>query len=226
MEDAGERGVEWKIVPVGAQHYNGQAERMIGLLKQVLEQALKNQRCSFGELQCVLKEAAYVVNSRPLGKNTDDPDDGGPITANHLLMGRSGRDVPMMKFLTKPTLTRRLQLVDEIQKDFWNKWMKVVAQEKILTGKWRKTHRDSQVGDVILLKEETMASQHYRMGIISKVLKGEDGRVRTVDVKYRNPGEKVFRTTTRTVHKVVTLVPVDLEPEEDTPLTPDDKKEA
>ena len=47
--------------------------------------------------------------------------------ANHLLMGRSGRDVPMMKFLRKPTLTRRLQLVDEIQKDFWDKWRKVVA---------------------------------------------------------------------------------------------------
>ena len=73
---------------------------------------------------------------------------------------------------------------------------------------------------MILLKEETMASQHYKMGIINKVVAGEDGKVRTVEVKYRNPGEKVFRTTTRSVHKVVTLVPVDLDPEDDSPPAP------
>ena len=102
-----------------------------------------------------------------------------------------------------------MQMVKEIQKDFWDNWIKSVMQEKILTDKWRKHKRNSQVGDVVLLKEETMASEHYRMGIIIGVLPGEDGRVRTVEVKYKNAGEKSFRRTTRSVHKVVTLVPVD-----------------
>ncbi|OBQ32539.1 MAG: hypothetical protein AN484_27870, partial [Aphanizomenon flos-aquae WA102] len=58
--------------------------------------------------------------------------------------------------------------------------------------------------------------------VIDKVQIGEDGRVRTVEVKYRNAGEGVFRYTTRNVHKVVTLVPADYEqPDEE-----DDQQEA
>jgi hypothetical protein len=29
-----ERGIEWHLVPTGGQHFNGQAERMIGILKK------------------------------------------------------------------------------------------------------------------------------------------------------------------------------------------------
>jgi hypothetical protein len=35
--EVGARGAEWYLVPTGAQHFNGQAERMIGLLKPCLE---------------------------------------------------------------------------------------------------------------------------------------------------------------------------------------------
>jgi hypothetical protein len=34
--EVGTRGAEWHLVPTGAQHFYGQAERMIGLLKSCL----------------------------------------------------------------------------------------------------------------------------------------------------------------------------------------------
>ncbi|OBQ32937.1 MAG: hypothetical protein AN484_27565, partial [Aphanizomenon flos-aquae WA102] len=114
----------------------------------------------------------------------------------------------------KPSLTKRMRFIQEIQNEFWDKWIKAVMQERILATKWRKSTRDSKVGDVVLLLEETMASRHYRMGILSETKTGTDGHVRTVTVRYKNPGENTFRTTVRSVHKVVTLVPVDLESEE------------
>ena len=43
-----------------------------------------------GELQTNLFQVANIMNSRPLGKRPDiDPSDGGPITMNHLLLGRA-----------------------------------------------------------------------------------------------------------------------------------------
>ncbi|OBQ32518.1 MAG: hypothetical protein AN484_27885, partial [Aphanizomenon flos-aquae WA102] len=116
-QECSKDGVKWELVPVGAQHYNGQAERMIGLLKITLDRALKNRRCSYAELQCVLKEAAYVVNSRPLGRVSDGPEDGAPVTPNDLLMGRSGREVPAMRFDLKPSLTKRMRFIQEIQNE-------------------------------------------------------------------------------------------------------------
>ncbi len=34
MQRAGRKGVEWVLVPSGGQHFNGQAEKMIGLIKK------------------------------------------------------------------------------------------------------------------------------------------------------------------------------------------------
>ncbi len=64
---------EWHIVPTGGQHYNGQAERLIGLLKRCLEGTLNSRRLTLGELHTVVAEAAQMVNSRPIAKNTGDP---------------------------------------------------------------------------------------------------------------------------------------------------------
>ncbi len=80
---------EWHIVPTGGQHYNSQAERLIGLLKRCLEGTLSGRRLTLGELSTVVAEAAQVVNSRPIAKNTGDPETGGPITPLHLQLGRA-----------------------------------------------------------------------------------------------------------------------------------------
>ena len=46
---------------------NGQAERMIGLVKKSIVITLENRPCTFNELLTVLAEAALIVNSRPIG---------------------------------------------------------------------------------------------------------------------------------------------------------------
>jgi hypothetical protein len=85
---------EWHIVPTGGQHYNGQAERLIGLLKRCLEGTLNSRRLTLGELNTVVAEATQMVNSRPIAKNTGDPETGGPITPIHLQLGRATVEVP------------------------------------------------------------------------------------------------------------------------------------
>ncbi len=59
-------GAEWHVVPTGGQHFNGQAERMIGILKKCLEGTLAGKRCTMGELGTIVAEAAQMVNSRPI----------------------------------------------------------------------------------------------------------------------------------------------------------------
>ena len=86
----------WELIPTGAQHQNGQAERLIGIVKKVLDSVFRNQVCTFSELSTVLHEAALIVNSRPLGiqGRAEDTEGGQPITALHLMMGRATVDAP------------------------------------------------------------------------------------------------------------------------------------
>ncbi len=107
--EVGARGAEWHLVPTGAQHFNGQAERMIGLLKPCLEQAIAGRRYSYGELATVMAEPAQVVNSRPIARGSEDTQAGGPITPLHLQLGRATVEVPRVRFEEAPSLTQRLQ---------------------------------------------------------------------------------------------------------------------
>ncbi len=93
--------------------------------------------------------------------------------------------------------------------------MAQVFQGQVLAKKWRKTHRDIQVDDLVLMKNENAAGVEYQRGRIKAVFPGEDGHVRSAEVEYKNPSEKVYRTTTRPIQKLVVLVPVGYRHEDD-----------
>jgi Family of unknown function (DUF5641) len=60
------------------------------------------------------------------------------------------------------------------------------------------------VGDVVLLKDETAAGNTYKLARVTEVFRDEkDDRVRKVSVAYKNVTEKVFRVSTRPIHKIV-----------------------
>ncbi len=205
---------EWHIVPTGGQHYNGQAERLIGLLKRCLEGTLNSRRLMLGELSTVVAEAAQMVNSRPIAKNIGDPETGGPITPLHLQLGRATVEVPSMKFEEAPRLTQRLQFIEEANMQFWKKWMQQVFSGRMLNHKWTKTVRNVAVGDVVYLAEADNDDPTYRLGKIVEDNPGEDGCVRTVRVQYIHPGKSGGtirsppKTMTRPIHKIAVMVPV------------------
>ncbi len=206
-------GAEWHVVPTGGQHFNGQAEQMIGILKKCLEGTLAGKRCTMGELGTIVAEAAQMVNSRPIARNTGDPESGGPITPLHLLLGRASVEVPQVRFDEMPKLTQQLQFIEEAKKQFWTKWMSQVFGGRMLSHKWTRKERDVAVGDLVLLAEAENDDPTYRMGVVDSVKPGEDGHVRTVSIKYTNPGKTPEersppKFTTRPIHKVAVIVPV------------------
>jgi hypothetical protein len=220
-EQAERAGAEWHIVPTGGQHYNDQAERLIGLLKKCLEGTLSNRRFTLGELSTMVAEAAQVVNSRPIAKNTGDPETGGPITPLHLQLGRATVEVPRMRFEEAPRLTQRLQFIEEAKRQFWKKWMQQVFSGRMLNHKWTKSVRNVAIGDIVYLAEAENDEPTYRLGQIVEACPGEDGCVRTVRVRYTNPGKPEGKrsppkTTTRPIHKVAVVVPAEYAFEDDT----------
>ncbi len=75
--------------------------------------------------------------------------------------------------------------------------------------KWYKYKRDAKVGDVVLRKDETAAGQTYEYARIISIYVGLDGKVRSADLEYKVPGKSKFRVTTRPIHKLVLVVPVE-----------------
>jgi hypothetical protein len=126
-----------------------------------------------------------------------------------------------MRFEEAPRLTQRLQFIEEAKKQFWKKWMQQVFSGRMLNHKWTKSVRNATIGDIVYLAEAENDDPTYRLGQIVEACPGEDGCVRTVRVRYTNPGKPEGRrsppkTTTRPIHKVAVVVPAEYAFEDDT----------
>jgi hypothetical protein len=204
---AGKKGIEWTLVPTGGQHFNGQAERMIGLIKKQLWQTFEGKEHSHEETLTLLVEAVQTLNSWPITRNPRP--EGEPLCVQDLMMGRAQPGQVEVKFETGKQLTRRFENVQRTRQEFWKRWIEEVFPEMLKQHKWTQDKKDLKVGNIVLRKDETAAGQTYKCARVTKVHVSTDGQVRAADVEYKLPGEAVYRTTTRPIHKLVMVLPVE-----------------
>ena len=224
QEWAHERDAEWYITPTDSQHYNGCAESMIRVTKKQLSNTLKSTVLTKGELDTLFSDVMFIVNSRPLMKGAgDDPLSCNPVTPLHLLGGRCTISIPDPMFDMNASLTKRLKFMEEIKRDFWKKWYMQVFHNLVPSYKWKRAHRDVQVGDIVLLRESNPIKCEYKLARVKEVSPGEDGRVRRVTLIYKNlkeTGKDVnsavrdlqstkFSETERSVQNIAVIVPAD-----------------
>ena len=207
------RSIDWKFVPPQGQHMNGVAESLVRVTKDQLKQTLEGKRLTFVETQTVLFEVCQVINSRPLGvysKPGTDPLDGGPITPNHLLLGRATNAIPDLKF-ENVTNVKRMKFLNSIVIEFWDKWRVVVFHSLVPQFKWHKSQRNISEGDVVLLKMDEAKVSEYKLGQVVGVKFSGDGLVRSVKVRTVSiiDGENKVSYLSRPIHKLCVIVPVE-----------------
>jgi hypothetical protein len=100
---AGKKGIEWTLVPTGGQHFNGQAERMNGLIKKQLWKTFEGKKLSHEETLTLLVEAVQKINSRPITQNPRP--EGEPLCVQDLMLGRAQPGQVEVKFETGKQLT-------------------------------------------------------------------------------------------------------------------------
>ena len=213
---AATKQTEWHFVPTDSQHFNGTAEAMIRVTKKQMQESLETGNFTKGELDTLMSEICFIINSRPLMKTPgSDPLSGGPITPLHLLGGRCTYQVPALGVDANPKLTRRLRFLENVVSQFWEKWFAQVFHNLVPSYKWKKQFRDVKEGDVVLVKEANLLKGEYRRARVKETKQGADGRVRRVILQYKNLGEKSklkgakFSETERSIHNIAVIVPVD-----------------
>ena len=208
------RCIEWKFVPPQGQHMNGVTESLVRSTKHLMKQTLEGKRLNFIETQTVLYEVAQVLNSRPLGifsRPGADPLDGGPVTPNHLLLGRATNATPNLKF-ENVGIVKRMKFLSQIVEEFWIKWKTVVFHSLVPQYRWHKSQRNVKRGDVVLLNDDLSKIGEYRLGQVEKVnVCGRDGLVRSAQVRCvsRSEDRTTFSYLVRPVHKLCVIVPVE-----------------
>lgn len=106
-----EKGIQWKFVTPAAPHQNGCVESLIKTNKKALKSAIGEQVLTPFELYTCLMEVGNLVNQRPIGHISNDPDDGAYLCPNDMLLGQASSTVPQRPFKEMQNPRHRVEFI-------------------------------------------------------------------------------------------------------------------
>ncbi|KAH8334979.1 hypothetical protein KR074_000187, partial [Drosophila pseudoananassae] len=77
----------------------------------------------------------------------------------------------------------RWQHLKALQQQFRLRWKEEYLKELHKRNKWRAPTRDLCVGDMVIIKEDNLPSNEWRLGRVDAVYPGSDGHVRVIDIR-------------------------------------------
>lgn len=178
-------GIKWFFNPPSGSHFGGSWERIIRSARRVLYGLLKERPVQLDDesFRTLLCEVEYILNSRPLTRVQDGPDDSEPLTPNHLLLFKSSQVSPPGLFAQDDTYTRkRWRYIQYLTNVFWQRWVKEYLPFLQERQKWLQPKRNVTKDDVVLIVDTTSRGS-WTLGRVDSVVPDRHGVVRIVNVK-------------------------------------------
>ncbi|GBM37249.1 hypothetical protein AVEN_89278-1, partial [Araneus ventricosus] len=181
----GKKGIKWQYIVERAAWWGGYWERMVQITKIALRKILGRALVSFEELQTILAEIEAIINSRPLTYVYNEPNEPFPLTPANFLTGRRLTALPNWSgkrnielFKGKKELIKRYLYREKILNNFWKRW----KREYLLQLKGANLNKnvnvktEFNVNDIVLIGEEKVPRQLWKLGKVIDVHKGRDSK--------------------------------------------------
>ncbi|KAF1380884.1 hypothetical protein PFLUV_G00168670 [Perca fluviatilis] len=168
-----------------ASHAGGVWERQIRTIRNVLNATVAQcpGRLDDSSLRTLFYEAMAIVNSRPLNvEGINDPHSLEPLTPNHLVLMKSKVALPPPGKFVREDLyaAKRWRRVQYLVEQFWSRWKREYLLNVSLRQKWHLPRRNLKVNDLVIIKDDMLARNEWRLGRVIDVTEGSDGLVRRV----------------------------------------------
>lgn len=174
------------FIPERAPWWGGFWERLVRSVKMALKKTIGNAMISTTELITVLTESEAVINSRPLTVLFDDLNDLLPLCPNDLLIGRRPTCLPKVQTTASEAqdISRLWRKRNRLVDSFWKRW----RNEYLINLRcFESSLRDRGyigVRDVVIVKEDMVPRNQWKMARVEQVQQGRDGRVRSAMVRF------------------------------------------
>lgn len=216
-----ELGCEFIMNTPSSSHMGGVWERQIRTIRSVLTSILDQSdgRLDSASLRTFLYEVMAILNSRPLTTEyLNDPLGPDPLTPNHILTMKSTNLLPPPGQFIKEDLylRKRWRRVQFLANEFWARWKKEYLLNLQHRQKWNKDRRNASINDIVILQDDTVPRNQWKLAKVTEVYLGQDGRVRRCkllisDSTLDERGKRITKPTylERPIHKTVTLLEAD-----------------
>ena len=198
QDTLGASDTKWHFTPARSSWVGGVFERMIKVVKTELRKMSSGTKLTLQESKVHILEVQRIINRRPLTRATASLDDMTCITPMDLIQGfkanttiipeeyvddyfadlhESKQDLPQ-QYLRKRT--NRENFFKNLNDGYFESLRFSSAGSPQKQGQGQ-THRPPKVGDVVLIKEDTLRAE-WPMGIITELLVSSDGKIRRAKV--------------------------------------------
>ena len=189
--------VDFKMNVPDASHMGGAWERQIRTVRNVLASLLAQHAAQLDDetLRTFMVEAEAIVNCRPLTVDTiNSPQMPKPLTPSHLLTMKSKVILPPPGEFQRADLysRKRWRRVQFLVNEFWMRWRKDYLQSLQPRQKWVATRRNLHVGDIVIIKDDNLPRNRWKLALVEETYPDDDGLVGKVRLKIadRNLDEK------------------------------------
>lgn len=194
------QNLTWHFIPPGAPHMGGLWEAGVKSFKSHFKKVAGNFKYTFEEFQTLLYKIEACLNSRPISPTSQDPSDLSALTPGHFLIG-SPILVPIDPYLKDApiSISNRWQRLKVINQNLCMRWKEEYLKELHKRYKWQKPSANLEENMMVVIRDENLPPNSWRLGRISKVYPGPDARVRVADIRTERG------TITRPITKLVVL---------------------
>ncbi|XP_043659682.1 uncharacterized protein LOC122624258 [Drosophila teissieri] len=176
------QNVSWHFNPPGAPHMGGLWEAGVKSFKSHFYKYTAAGKYTFEELTTLLAKIEACLNSRPISPMSEDPTDLIALSPGHFLIGGPLLAVAEPEVKEGPSsIINRWRRLKALNQQFCLRWKEEYLKELHKRNKWKFPTRDLQAGDMVVIKEENLPSNEWRLGRIQVVCPGVDGNVRVAD---------------------------------------------
>ena len=183
--DLSEKGVRWLFNTPTASNMGGAWERQIRSIRRILSRLTREQVMTSEMLTTLLVTAEGIMNNRPLTPASSDPSDLEPLTPNHLLIHRPAYALPGLYDKSDSKAEKKWRQVLHLADVFWRRWTREYLPLLRQRTKWQQPHRNVSRGDLVLITDKQLPRNEWSTGRVMGVIEGQDGLVRTAEVKTR-----------------------------------------
>lgn len=179
------QGVRWHFIPPRSPHFGGIWEAGVKSMKHHMKRVVGETKLTYEEMTTFLAQTETILNSRPLFPMSEDPNDMAALTPSHFLINRSAVALPEPSYEEeKENRLSRWKHVQLMQQHFWRRWSREYLHHLQCRQKWHDgVNENFKVGALVVLIDENLPPQQWRLGRIVATHPGDDGVVRVVTVK-------------------------------------------
>lgn len=171
----------WKFIPPRSPNFGGLWEAAVRSLKFFIKRMDSTRNLTYEEFTTLICRIEGILNSRPLYPVAAEPETTLALTPFQLVTQRQLKNSPHEIFTT--TITKKWKQMKEIQTQFWQRFQKEYLHHLQKRTKWIHPTTSLQVGQLVLLKEQSTTPLQWKMGKVIKCYPDDAGNVRQVDIK-------------------------------------------